>query len=165
MKLLERLKIYIKHPSVIKLDWRDKQKKRKEEKFMSSREADAKYEDELLYDRCLSEFVGCGYDPNLKFGIFNPVYVVMREISLHFSRHILSLMKIMSIDVDTQNTEEVTVKIKLYRPGLLIGGKGKDIDFLTDRLTYLFGRKTVITIEEIRTNDINEPRDYGYGYY
>ena len=55
---------------------------------------------------------------------------------------------ITKIDVyRTSNT--LYVWIYLYRPGLLIGKRGKDFDNLKERLEYAFGSKVVIHIEEI----------------
>lgn len=77
-------------------------------------------------------------------------------MKLHFidSRRYYRL-HIRGIQVDTQG-DVITVKISLRRPGLLIGGRGKDIDAITEKLTKVFGVETKILIDEIK-KDINEP--------
>lgn len=95
-------------------------------------------------------------DRNPNYWIFSPVEAVENVLKLHFidSRRYYRL-HIQGIQVDTQG-DVITVKISLRRPGLLIGGRGKDIDAVTEKLTKVFGVKTQILIYEIK-KDINEP--------
>lgn len=99
----------------------------------------------------------------IKHSVFSPVIVVMHEIEQQFgvmssiySFNTARRLGIMGIDVDTQDEKLITVKIRLRRPGLLIGTCGKDINKLQNRLEYLFNRPVKINIDEVR-KDINEP--------
>lgn len=100
----------------------------------------------------------------IKYSVFSPVIVVIHEIEQQFGIMYSSIyntrrLGIMGIDVDTQDENLITVKIKLRRPDLLIGGK--NIDKLQDRLEYLFNRSVKINIDEIK-RDINEPIKIDY---
>jgi len=102
----------------------------------------------------------------IKFSVFSPVIVVMHEIEQQFgimsSAYINTRrLGIMGIDVDTQDENLITVKIRLRRPGLLIGTQGKDINKLQYRLEYLFNRPIEINIDEVK-KDINEPIKIDY---
>ena len=99
----------------------------------------------------------------IKYSVFSPVIVVMHEIEQQFgimssiyNFNTTRRLGIMGIDVDTQDENLITVKIRLRRPGLLIGTRGKDINKLQDRFEYLFNRPVKINIDEVR-KDINEP--------
>ena len=95
-------------------------------------------------------------DHNPNYWIFSPVEAVENVLKLHFmNNRMYYRLHIHGIQVDTQG-DVIVVKISLRRPGLLIGGQGKDIDAVTKELTKVFGVETKILINEIKT-DINEP--------
>ena len=100
-------------------------------------------------------------DHNPNYWIFSPVEAVENVLKLHFiggdGRRYYRL-RIQGIQVNTQG-DVIEVKISLRRPGLLIGGQGKDIYAVTKELTRVFGVETKILIEEIK-KDINEPFIY-----
>jgi small subunit ribosomal protein S3 len=58
--------------------------------------------------------------------------------------------------VETQDKNNITVTIRLNRPGLLIGKAGKDIDAVRDMLESYFNKGTKINIVEVK-NDVNVP--------
>ena len=59
-------------------------------------------------------------------------------------------------DIHIERTrEELTVRIKTARPGLVIGPKGAEVDRITQELQYMTGRKVKITIIEIKNPDLN----------
>ena len=97
-------------------------------------------------------------DHNPNYWVFSPVEAVENVLKLHFfdgdGRRYYRL-QIHGIQVNTQG-DVIEVKISLRRPGLLIGGQGRDIDAVTKKLTKVFGIETKILINEIKT-DINEP--------
>ena len=65
-------------------------------------------------------------------------------------------MRIHGIDVETQDKNNITVTIRLNRPGLLIGKAGKDIDAVRDMLERYFNKTTKINLVEVK-NDVNIP--------
>lgn len=92
-------------------------------------------------------------------GLLSPVVVVYKVLEEHFGFNSCFRLKIHSIDVDTQNKSSINVTIKLFRPGLLIGHHGKDIDAIQNKLTEIFAKTTKINIVEVK-KDINEPMRY-----
>ena len=59
-------------------------------------------------------------------------------------------------DIHIERTrEELTIRLKTARPGLVIGPKGSEIDKLTTDLQALTGRKVQVKILEIRSPDTN----------
>lgn len=73
MKLIERLKIYFKSPKTVLYDIRDRLNKRRENNFKKSCQKNSDYEDNLIY-------VGSGFTRVHNCAVYNPVYIVMREI-------------------------------------------------------------------------------------
>lgn len=89
-------------------------------------------------------------------GLLSPVVVVYKVLEEHFGFNACFKLRIHSIDVDTQNKSLINVTIKLFRPGLLIGSCGKDIDAIQNKLTEIFAKTTKINVVEVK-KDINEP--------
>jgi ribosomal protein S3 len=94
---------------------------------------------------------------NPNYWVFNPAEAVTYVLKMYFNSTHISFyrLNIFGITVDTQN-ETIDVTIKLKRPGLLIGGGGKNIAEVEKRLQTVFNMPTKIHIEEVK-NDINEP--------
>ena len=65
-------------------------------------------------------------------------------------------MRIHGIDVETQDKNNITVTIRLNRPGWLIGRGGTDIDAVRDMLERYFNKTTKINLVEVK-NDVNIP--------
>ena len=51
--------------------------------------------------------------------------------------------------------EKVKVHIFTARPGMVIGRKGAEVDFLSEELTHLTGRKIDIDIKEVKKPELN----------
>lgn len=155
MKLIELLQIYIKSPRTVLYDIRDRLNKRRENNFKKSCQENSDYEDKLIYKKSISSLAGSGFTRVHNCAVYNPVYIVMREINNLYSRQSQMWMKVMSVNVNTQKADSIEVEISLHRPGILIGKFGGDIDKLSLRLSEIFGQKTNIHIVEIKTEDIN----------
>lgn len=93
---------------------------------------------------------------DMKIGVFSPVLVVTKTLEKHFGFEGYNRLKIHGVDVNTQQKEQIDVTIRLYRPGLLIGRGGKDIDGVCELLSNNFGKTTKIHIVEVK-DDINIP--------
>ena len=93
---------------------------------------------------------------DMKIGVFSPVLVVTKILEKHFGFEGYNRLKIHGVDVDTQQKDQIDVTIRLHRPGLLIGSRGKDIDTVSELLSNNFGKITKIHIVEVR-DDINIP--------
>lgn len=94
--------------------------------------------------------------PDLRVGVLCPAMVVAKMIEKHFGFEKSLMLRIHSIDVDTQSVDAITATIKLNRPGLLIGKGGSSINSLETELTKYFNKKTDIRIVEVK-NDVNLP--------
>lgn len=156
MKIVDTLKVYLRHPKCIVQDMRFYTKKYKE-----------KYEFWLrkkLLKRILeSDICSYTYEMRHQYKPFNramlfPCSVVSMVLAEYFQR--VDLLGVHGISVDTQSDEVVTATIALVRPGLLIGKGGKDIDAVRERLSELFGKETNIDIKEI--HDVNEEKILKY---
>ena len=93
---------------------------------------------------------------DLRVGVLCPVMIVYKMLEKHFGFRGVLFMRIHGIDVDTQDTNTITVTIRLNRPGILIGKCGKDIDAVRDMLERYFNKATKINIVEVKF-DINNP--------
>ena len=91
---------------------------------------------------------------NLPIGVFCPAMVVYKILEKYFGFQGCYHLNIHGIDVDTQDENEIGVTIKLYRPGLLIGRAGKDIDDVTELLENYFCKQVKIHIVEVK-KDVN----------
>lgn len=96
---------------------------------------------------------------NLRIGVFSPVLIVSKIIEKHFGCYGYYLLNIHAIVVDTQQEDKIVVTIQLYRPGLLIGKAGKDIDTIKQMLWVYFNKKVQINILELK-DDVNKPMEY-----
>jgi hypothetical protein len=105
----------------------------------------------------VKDIYDCCYDissADLRIGVFCPALVVSKILEKHFGVYGYYLLNIHGIDVDTQQNEKIVVTIKLYRPGLLIGKAGKDIDTIQQMLWNYFNKKVRIDIVEVK-QDVN----------
>lgn len=93
---------------------------------------------------------------DMKIGVFSPVLVATKTLEQYFGFEGYHRLRIHGVDVDTQQIDQINVTIRLYRPGLLIGKGGKDIDAVSELLSSNFGKTTNIHIVEVK-NDINIP--------
>lgn len=93
---------------------------------------------------------------DLRVGVLSPVMIVYKMLEKYFGFRGVYLMRIHGIDVETQDKNNITVTIRLNRPGLLIGKGGKDIDAIRDMLESYFNKGTKINIVEVK-NDVNVP--------
>jgi predicted RNA-binding protein YlqC (UPF0109 family) len=93
---------------------------------------------------------------DLRVGVLSPVMIVYKMLEKYFGFRGVYLMRIHGIDVETQDKNNITVTIRLNRPGLLIGRAGKDIDAVRDMLESYFNKGTKINIVEVK-NDVNVP--------
>lgn len=106
----------------------------------------------------VKDIYDCCYDissADLRIGVFCPALIVSKILEKHFGVYGYYLLNIHGIDVDTQLKEKIIVTIKLYRPGLLIGKAGKDIDTVQQMLCDYFNKKVRIDIVEVR-QDVNK---------
>ena len=130
---------------------------RKLHKYVIKKEIE-QFNKPVVYDK----YNGCKLtEHNPNYWVFSPVEAVQLVIKSHFSfndTNRFMRMRIFSISVDTQG-ETIAVNIHMKRPGYLIGSRGKDINAIENKLTEIFGVKTIIYIHEIKT-DINEPFYY-----
>ena len=92
---------------------------------------------------------------DLPVGIFCPVMVVSKMLEHYFGFYGYLRLNIHGITVDTQNEDIIDVTIKIHRPGLLIGKGGKDINAVEKLLSDYFCKQVIIHIDEVR-RDINE---------
>lgn len=150
MKVIDRLKVYLRYPKYMIYDIKFCIKKHQD---------DFKYwlRKKLLNDILHSEIYSFQYNSKswnkpFKAALLYPCSVVSMVLAEYFKR--LDWLGIHGIDVNTQNEEGVFVVISLSRPGLLIGKEGKDINVIQNRLTEVFGRDTSISIQEV--NDMNK---------
>lgn len=112
------------------------------------------YNKDIEYlNRAISPF-GTSWAPHM--GILSPLNVVMKTIDNYFLPDTVQRMGIMGIWVDTQDAEANKVDVYIKRPGLLIGKGGKDIEYIEEKLSEIFCKKTVLSITEIK-KDVNEP--------
>jgi len=93
---------------------------------------------------------------DLRVGVLSPVMIVYKMLEKYFGFRGVYLLRIHGIDVETQDKNNITVTIRLNRPGLLIGKAGKDIDAVRDMLESYFNKGTKINIVEVK-NDVNVP--------
>lgn len=93
---------------------------------------------------------------DMKIGVFSPVLVATKTLEQYFGFEGYHRLRIHGVDVDTQQIDQINVTIRLYRPGLLIGKGGKDIDAVSELLSSNFGKTVKIHIVEVK-NDINIP--------
>jgi ribosomal protein S3 len=98
------------------------------------------------------------YVSDVHIGIFSPILVVTKTLDNYFGFERYMRLNIHGIDVDTQK-EIIEITFRIYRPGLLIGKEGKDIDEICNRLEVAFNKRVHININEVR-KDINKPRSY-----
>lgn len=116
-----------------------------------------RYEFNKVLSPKVKDIYDCCYDTSsadLRIGVFCPALVVSKILEKHFGFYGYYLLNIHGIDVDTQQNE-IVVTIKLYRPGLLIGKAGKDIDTIKQMLWNYFNKKVRIDIVEVKT-DVNK---------
>ena len=116
-----------------------------------------RYEFNKVLSPKVKDIYDCCYDvssADLRIGVFCPALVVSKILEKHFGFYGYYLLNIHGIDVDTQQNE-IVVTIKLYRPGLLIGKAGKDIDTIKQMLWNYFNKKVRIDIVEVKT-DVNK---------
>ena len=92
---------------------------------------------------------------DLRVGVLCPAMIVYKILEKHFGFLGVCKMRIHGIDVNTQDTNTITVTIKLNKPGCLIGKGGKDIDAVRDMLERYFNKATKIDIVEVK-NDVND---------
>lgn len=152
MKIVDTLKVYLRHPKCIVQDMRFYTKKYKEKYEFCLRK-------KLLKRILESDICSYTYEMRHQYKPFNramlfPCSIVSMVLLEHFKR--IDLLGIHGISVDTQSDEAVTATIALARPGLLIGKGGKDIDAVRERLSELFGKETNIEIKEI--HDVNKEK-------
>lgn len=166
MTILDYIKTYLKHPGLIIEDIRNSLESSKIKRLLNRKLKTYDYEEKNYYDVIVKSNYET-YVPKNKYkhSIYNPMIVVWHELERMFDDGrgvaIIRRMGIMGINIDTQNDDLLTVSISLKRPGLLIGNRGRKINELEKRLTYLFNRKTEIKIVEVK-KDINEPMYIGY---
>lgn len=110
-----------------------------------------------IYEHEYKDMLTTKLSNNVHYGLVIPVVAVTKVLEDHFGINGYMALRIHCIDVDTQS-DKVTVGIKLCRPGYLIGRGGKDIDAVTQKLSEVFSRKTIINITEVKI-DNNFPQD------
>lgn len=117
-----------------------------------------------IFNYEIKEYLNCQIsDPyygtpisDLRVGVLSPVQIVTKMLETHFGFESCFRLRIHGIDVDTQGEDEIKVTIRLYRPGLLIGRGGKDIEAVESLLGSYFNKRTKINIVEVK-NDVNNP--------
>lgn len=136
----EFIKIYLTKPSYIMMDIRCKVMKIKNKvyKFLYNK---------LIEKRLRSKYYT--YKPtflNYKSSTFYPCQTVFYVLDHYFDN--LENLIIHGINVIKED-DLIKVSIRLRYPSMLIGKNGKDINAIQDKLTNIFGIKTIIDIEEI----------------
>lgn len=116
------------------------------------------YEFNEVLNHKMSEYYEYANRADSNIGLLSPMTVVSKMMEKYFGFDRYLMLRIHGIDVDTQNEEQITVTIRLDRPGLLIGKAGKDINALEEMLGKYFNMKTEIVIGEVR--DVNVPSYY-----
>ena len=152
MKIVDTLKVYLRHPKYVVKDIRFYTKKYKEDYEFWLRK-------KILNSFLNGESCTYTYKTRHEYKPFNnamlfPCSTVSMVLLEHFKR--IDWLGIHSISVDTQSDKAVTATIALSRPGLLIGKGGKDINAVMERLSELFGKETNVDIKEI--NDVNKEK-------
>jgi hypothetical protein len=150
-ELLGILKIYITEPKYIWYDIQTYLERRHTRKINIMREKVYKYDCNLLgyeYADISGDIkIDNQYTTNkLKA---NAVLIVSREIEHIYDMYTKFNMHIQNIGVkENENTLDVTIELEY--PSKLISSGGKKIDYLMNRLSYIFGKKTIINIIEYK---------------
>lgn len=148
--LIERIKIYIKHPSCVKSDILWCYRRNKENFMFWLRRKLITYE--LKHPNYTYHFDDMESGRSFNYATLFPCQVVMMVLSRHFKN--VENLNIHGIIVSTADKYENEVDLHLIHCGILIGKGGETISSIEKELSEIFGKKTTIKIKEVK-NDVN----------
>lgn len=94
------------------------------------------------------------------YAIYNPIIIFYNILRLIYGKNGIQMLKVFSIEINTQFENKISIFIQLKRPGILIGKGGRDYDALKEKCEEIFKREVDINIQEVK-QDINEPVYFG----
>ena len=154
MTLKERIKVYVKHPKCIIYDIRDGIKRKVNRRRFNLKQ---KLIGKILKDKAYSEEFKFTNGLTFNASILQPCTTVYLVFEKFFPR--TDWLRIHGIMVNTQDDKQNVVDVYLIRCGIFIGKSGNTIMAVEEELTKVFGKKTVIRINEVKS-DINSLRVY-----